>query len=49
MVCTIIAPTPLVAALFITFGRLSTRLGEQYSRLSASLCEYCTLPYDPVC
>ncbi|KAI0724597.1 RTA1-domain-containing protein [Cerioporus squamosus] len=37
IVCTIIAPTPLVAALFIAFGRLSTRLGEQYSRLSASL------------
>ncbi|RPD62895.1 RTA1-domain-containing protein [Lentinus tigrinus ALCF2SS1-6] len=37
IVCTIIAPTPLVAALFITFGRMSERLGEQYSRLGARL------------
>ncbi|KAI0639448.1 RTA1-domain-containing protein [Trametes polyzona] len=30
----VLAPTPLVAALFIGFGRLSTRLGPEYSRLS---------------
>ncbi|KAF8991638.1 RTA1-like protein [Cyathus striatus] len=31
---TIIAPTPLVAANFVILGRLITRLGPQYSRLS---------------
>ncbi|KAI0639450.1 RTA1-domain-containing protein [Trametes polyzona] len=31
---TIIAPSPLVAALFILFGRISERLGEHYGRLS---------------
>ncbi|KAI0335222.1 RTA1-domain-containing protein [Cubamyces sp. BRFM 1775] len=31
---TIIAPSPLVAALFILFGRISERLGAQYGRLS---------------
>ncbi|KAI0778234.1 RTA1-domain-containing protein [Trametes elegans] len=31
---TIIAPSPLVAALFILFGRISERLGEYYGRLS---------------
>ncbi|EIW64627.1 RTA1 like protein [Trametes versicolor FP-101664 SS1] len=33
----IIAPTPLIGALFITFGRLSARLGQEYSRLSPRL------------
>nr|VWO96814.1 HTH CENPB-type domain-containing protein [Ganoderma boninense] len=37
IVCTIVAPTPLIGAIFITFGRLSVYLGEQYSRLSARL------------
>ncbi|GJE86154.1 RTA1 domain-containing protein [Phanerochaete sordida] len=32
---TIIAPTPLVAANFVILGQLITRLGPQYSRLSA--------------
>ncbi|OJT04690.1 hypothetical protein TRAPUB_4484 [Trametes pubescens] len=32
---TIIAPSPLVAALFILFGRISERLGEHYGRLTA--------------
>ncbi|KAI0375049.1 RTA1-domain-containing protein [Pilatotrama ljubarskyi] len=31
---TIIAPSPLVAALFIMFGRIAERLGEHYGRLS---------------
>ncbi|TFK93473.1 RTA1-domain-containing protein [Polyporus arcularius HHB13444] len=48
MVCTIIAPTPLVAALFISFGRLSTRLGEQYGRLSANLYSKVFLTIDLV-
>ncbi|KAJ3543828.1 hypothetical protein NM688_g5816 [Phlebia brevispora] len=34
IVCTIIAPTPFVAAIFITFGRLVRRLGERYSWLT---------------
>ncbi|TBU35300.1 RTA1-domain-containing protein [Dichomitus squalens] len=37
IVCTIVAPTPLIGAIFISFGRLSTHLGPQYSRLSARL------------
>ncbi|KAH9843099.1 RTA1-domain-containing protein [Rhodofomes roseus] len=35
IVCTILAPTPLVAASFITLGQVIHRLGQQYSRLSA--------------
>ncbi|KAI0815000.1 RTA1 like protein-domain-containing protein [Irpex lacteus] len=34
IVCTIIAPTPLLAAIFIIFTRLTEILGTQYSRLS---------------
>ncbi|PIL22831.1 transporter [Ganoderma sinense ZZ0214-1] len=37
IVCTIVAPTPLIGAIFITFGRLSGYLGEQYSRVGARL------------
>ncbi|PIL31904.1 transporter [Ganoderma sinense ZZ0214-1] len=37
VVCTIVAPTPLIGAIFITFGRLSGYLGGQYSRLRARL------------
>ncbi|KAI0651900.1 RTA1 like protein [Trametes meyenii] len=33
----IVSPTPLIGALFITFGRMSSRLGQQYSRLSPRL------------
>ncbi|CDO71602.1 hypothetical protein BN946_scf184911.g72 [Trametes cinnabarina] len=33
----VLAPTPLVAALFIGFGRITARLGAQYSRLSPKL------------
>ncbi|KAI0651906.1 RTA1 like protein [Trametes meyenii] len=36
-VALVIAPTPLIGALFITFGRLSGRLGLQYSRISPRL------------
>ncbi|KAI0061919.1 RTA1-domain-containing protein [Artomyces pyxidatus] len=35
IVCTIIAPTPLVAANFIILGKIIRRLGSRYSRLSA--------------
>ncbi|KAF8956219.1 RTA1 like protein-domain-containing protein [Flammula alnicola] len=35
--CTIIAPTPLLAANFVIFGRLIRRLGAGYSRLSPRL------------
>ncbi|CAL1716726.1 unnamed protein product [Somion occarium] len=37
IVCTIIAPTPFLAAIFMTFARLTKRLGVQYSRLSPRL------------
>ncbi|KAL4243401.1 RTA-like protein [Abortiporus biennis] len=33
IVCTIIAPTPFLAAVFIIFARITERLGVQYSRL----------------
>ncbi|KAI8995672.1 RTA1 like protein-domain-containing protein [Trametes punicea] len=33
----IISPTPLIGALFITFGRMSAMLGHQYSRISPRL------------
>ncbi|KAI0655831.1 RTA1-like protein [Cubamyces menziesii] len=33
----ILSPTPLVGALFITFGRMATRLGQRYSRLRPRL------------
>ncbi|KAF9534640.1 RTA1-like protein [Crepidotus variabilis] len=32
--CTIVAPTPLLAANFVIFGRIIERLGSQYSRLT---------------
>ncbi|TFY71788.1 hypothetical protein EVG20_g1216 [Dentipellis fragilis] len=35
IICTILAPTPLVAANFVILGRIITRLGVRYSRLSA--------------
>ena len=36
----VLAPTPFLAALFIGFGRISARVGAQYSRLSPAWCEY---------
>ena len=38
MSVTIMAPSPLVGALFICFERISERLGEQYGRLPPKLC-----------
>ncbi|KAJ7615912.1 RTA1-like protein [Roridomyces roridus] len=35
IICTIMGPTPLAAANFIILGYIITRLGSQYSRLSA--------------
>jgi hypothetical protein len=35
--CTIVAPTPLLAANFVIFGHVINRLGTQYSRLSPHL------------
>ena len=36
---TIMAPSPLVGALFICFEKVLVRLGEQYSRLRPQWCE----------
>ncbi|KAF8161694.1 RTA1-like protein [Crassisporium funariophilum] len=36
--CTIMAPTPLLAASFIIFGTIIKRLGPSYSRLSPKWC-----------
>ncbi|KAH9917421.1 RTA1-domain-containing protein [Fomitopsis serialis] len=35
IICTIIGPTPLIAANFVILGHIIRRLGQQYSRLSA--------------
>ena len=43
----VLAPTPLVAALFIGFGRIVTRTGSQYSRLKPTLCML-ALAYRPL-
>ncbi|KAH9911068.1 RTA1 like protein-domain-containing protein, partial [Fomitopsis serialis] len=37
IICTIVGPTPLIAANFIILGHVIRRLGQQYSRLSARL------------
>ncbi|TFY57325.1 hypothetical protein EVJ58_g7088 [Rhodofomes roseus] len=37
IVCTIIGPTPFVAAMFVMLGEMIRRLGPRYSRLSATL------------
>ncbi|KAJ3543830.1 hypothetical protein NM688_g5815 [Phlebia brevispora] len=46
IVCTIIAPTPFVASIFITFGHLVHRLGSQYSWLSARYYSRVFLTFD---
>lgn len=38
LVGTILAPTPFIAANFLTLGRIIDQLGPQYSRLSPKLC-----------
>lgn len=45
IVATILAPTPFVAALFITFSRVIQLLGVQYSRLSPRWCESVSCPH----
>ncbi|KAK7690653.1 hypothetical protein QCA50_005752 [Cerrena zonata] len=37
IVATIIAPTPFLGAIFMTFSRVTTRLGSQYSRITPGL------------
>jgi len=34
ILCTLVAPTPLLATIFVIFGRIMIQLGPQYSRLS---------------
>ena len=38
IICLVLAPTPFVASIFMTFGHLVGRLGEQYSWISAKTC-----------
>lgn len=38
IICTIVAPTPLLAANFIILSRIIRKLGESYSRLSPRRC-----------
>ncbi|KIJ68477.1 hypothetical protein HYDPIDRAFT_106676 [Hydnomerulius pinastri MD-312] len=49
LVGTILAPTPLVAANFIILGKIITRLGPQYSRLSPKLYTIIFCSFDVVC
>ncbi|KAH9941796.1 RTA1-domain-containing protein [Epithele typhae] len=48
IICTICAATPLVGALFISFGQLVTAAGEQYSRLSPRLYSRIFLTADSI-
>ena len=41
--CTIIAPTPLVAANFVILGMIINKLGDHYSRLSTKWCKWIDL------
>lgn len=36
----VLAPTPLLAANFVIFGRLIRKLGERYSRIKPRFCEF---------
>ncbi|KAI0325199.1 RTA1-domain-containing protein [Cubamyces sp. BRFM 1775] len=45
----ILSPTPLVGALFITFGRMAARLGQRYSRLRPRLYSRIFLTIDIIC
>ncbi|KAH9923180.1 RTA1-domain-containing protein [Epithele typhae] len=49
IVCTIVAATPLVGALFITFGRIVICLGDHYGRLSSRLYSRVFLSIDFIC
>ncbi|RPD82508.1 RTA1 like protein [Lentinus tigrinus ALCF2SS1-7] len=48
IVCTIVAPTPLIGAIFITFGRVIKQIGLKYSRLNARLYSRIFLTCDVV-
>ncbi|KAI0724598.1 RTA1 like protein-domain-containing protein [Cerioporus squamosus] len=48
IVCTIIAPTPLIGAIFITFGKIIRQVGLKYSRLNARLYSRIFLTCDVV-
>ena len=43
IVCTIIGPTPLLAANFIIFGAIIRILGPMYSRIGPRKCEFMVL------
>ncbi|EKM50092.1 uncharacterized protein PHACADRAFT_130668 [Phanerochaete carnosa HHB-10118-sp] len=43
IVCLIIAPTPLLASIFIIFSSLTQKIGTWYSRLSPRLCMFLAL------
>ncbi|KAG2078713.1 RTA1 like protein, partial [Suillus decipiens] len=49
IVGTIIAPTPLVAANFIILGRVITRVGPQYSRLTPRMYTILFCCFDIIC
>ncbi|KAH9858166.1 RTA1 like protein [Lenzites betulinus] len=48
IVALIVSPTPLIGALFITFGRLSARMGQQYGRISPRMYSRIFLTSDVV-
>lgn len=40
IICTIIGPTPLLAASFMILGEMIKTMGEKYSRLPSKWCTY---------
>jgi len=49
LTATILAPTPLVAANFIILGKIISRLGPRYSRLSPKLYTLVFCAFDVIC
>ncbi|KAG1737999.1 RTA1 like protein-domain-containing protein [Suillus lakei] len=49
LVGTIIAPTPLVAVNFIIFGKVISRLGPQFSRLTPNMYTIVFCSFDVIC
>ncbi|KAG2040871.1 RTA1 like protein-domain-containing protein [Suillus americanus] len=49
LVGTVLAPTPLVAAIFVIFGRIINQLGPQFSRLVPYMYTVIFCSFDAVC
>ncbi|KAG1873924.1 RTA1 like protein-domain-containing protein [Suillus subluteus] len=49
LVGTVLAPTPLVAAIFVIFGRIINQLGPQFSRLVPNMYTVVFCSFDVIC